>query len=1028
MKNSVLVTGDAAIDWYEVILPPDSGISDETGYNWKRSNKVARTPALGGSLLLAEILRHEIEDVTGPVLRCGTDKINAITPEQMIYSEAQISADKNNRYYIKQMKGYSGPAGGGRPVCLLPGNDILEYPADAGGCGIVVIDDAGNGFRDEDAFFPKGINNDTIVIYKMHSPIGSGRCWDTWLPEVNPDNLVVVVYADDLRKIPEVNISRSLSWERTTKDFIWNIMLQKNLEKLKKCVNLIVLFDNDGAILFRGNDTVNSSLIFDAKRLEGGFTLENKKTMMCQMSVFTAVLVKEIIKNSGLAALEDNIKEGLRAIRAMELLGYNADGGRISLPLKKILSCGSDPDLSKKCGRYAEVVIPLPADLGSTDPGFWRILDQKTKNTRQLISESILLKGSHGILDGVPEIRFGKSLTTLDRSEIENYSGLRNLIIEYLDSPFPGQPLNIAVFGSPGAGKSFGVKQIANFVAPDRFDFITNNMSQYSSYDEFVSALHKVRNSGLSGRVPFVFFDEFDSQFQGSRLGWLKTYLAPMQDGEFFDGKTNYNIGKAIFVFAGGTSHSFQSFIAPLNRGSDPVLVEEFKRAKGPDFVSRLKGFINIMGPNPAEIASGTDEAYIIRRSKVMRSLFESSNKASGLFDNNKKLLNIDPGVLRAVLLVPEYRHGNRSIVSLIEMSNLMGRKIFDKAALPPKEQLDLHVDAETFFFLMEKERFTGSIAGEKEITEKIARGIHNEFVQIRKGRGISISVPESFDDLSENKKTSNYDAAGDIPGKFRSIGIGVRQAASESYSRTPIITEQELEKLAEMEHARYCREQTVQGWAYAPGEYDPVKKTNPNLVAYASLTEEMKEELRDSIRSLPTILASVNIELYRMEETNQFEDQGLIVQLARQIHEDYLEKRKREGVPESDPSMRSFDELPDDLKFSNLNNAAHIPTKLKAINYGIRRIKKGTTPQVLKLTEDQVEMMSRLEHDRWNIERSLSGWTYRDGEKDERRKTTPYLVPYDRLPEKIREYDREMVRLIPELLTRAGYEAYKLK
>ncbi|TSA34964.1 MAG: hypothetical protein D4R64_10620 [Porphyromonadaceae bacterium] len=34
------------------------------------------------------------------------------------------------------------------------------------------------------------------------------------------------------------------------------------------------------------------------------------------------------------------------------------------------------------------------------------------------------------------------------------------------------------------------------------------------------------------------------------------------------------------------------------------------------------------------------------------------------------------------------------------------------------------------------------------------------------------------------------------------------------------------------------------------------------------------------------------------------------------------------------------FDDLPDEIKYSNINNAAHIPTRLLSIGYKIRQVK----------------------------------------------------------------------------------------
>ncbi len=131
-----------------------------------------------------------------------------------------------------------------------------------------------------------------------------------------------------------------------------------------------------------------------------------------------------------------------------------------------------------------------------------------------------------------------------------------------------------------------------------------------------ISALHQVRDIGLSGKIPLVFWDEFDTTLNGKPLGWLRYFLAPMQDGKFQEGQLNHPIGRAIFVFAGGTASSMAEF--------DKGEADEFKSAKGPDFVSRLKGYINVLGPNPVKGAG--DPYFIIRRAILLRSSLKRSN------------------------------------------------------------------------------------------------------------------------------------------------------------------------------------------------------------------------------------------------------------------------------------------------------------------------------------------------------------------------------------------------------------------
>ncbi|TAL62848.1 MAG: hypothetical protein EPN88_12845, partial [Bacteroidetes bacterium] len=112
------------------------------------------------------------------------------------------------------------------------------------------------------------------------------------------------------------------------------------------------------------------------------------------------------------------------------------------------------------------------------------------------------------------------------------------------------------------------------------------------------------------------------------------------------------------------------------------------------------------------------------------------------------------------------------------------------------------------------------------------------------------------------------------------------------------------------------------------------------------------------------------------------------------------------------------------EIKYSNIDNAYHIPTKLLSIGYKIRHVQKGFKSVTLHLNEEEIETMAMVEHIRWSWDKRLNGWIY-GNVKDNSNKIHPGLIPFEELADSEKEKDRDLVRLIPALLQDIDYEAY---
>jgi voltage-gated potassium channel Kch len=136
---------------------------------------------------------------------------------------------------------------------------------------------------------------------------------------------------------------------------------------------------------------------------------------------------------------------------------------------------------------------------------------------------------------------------------------------------------------------------------------------------------------------------------------------------------------------------------------------------------------------------------------------------------------------------------------------------------------------------------------------------------------------------------------------------------------------------------------------------------------------------------------------------------------MARSIHEGYCRERKAEGVSPKDPALLPWEKLESSLRESNRQQADHIPVKLRACGYQI----SGSCPEqdrITVLSPDDLQVLGRMEHARWNAGRFLSGWRY-GPKKDVANRITPCLVAWEKLPDDEQTKDIQAVQKISAIL-----------
>jgi len=145
--------------------------------------------------------------------------------------------------------------------------------------------------------------------------------------------------------------------------------------------------------------------------------------------------------------------------------------------------------------------------------------------------------------------------------------------------------------------------------------------------------------------------------------------------------------------------------------------------------------------------------------------------------------------------------------------------------------------------------------------------------------------------------------------------------------------------------------------------------------------------------------------------------DPAIVERIARAIHQAYR-RAQAQSLPEDDPSLSPWENLPETLKRSNRDQAAHIVEKVRLIGCTLHPKQDGG--RRFRFRRGEVDALAAIEHERWMAQRLADGWRL-GVRRDVLAKTSPYFVPYAELPEPEKVKDRQAVRNIPRLLARAG-------
>ncbi|MFF1441332.1 hypothetical protein [Streptomyces sp. NPDC058295] len=701
----VFVTGDQTVDW--AVLPSSKYSSRNVDERLHVSVRLCWHK--GGIFLLKHMIKDALGSRTTPTCAARDPEPATLSPYDSgynysfaVFRQAYAGGSSSN-YRIDQYLGFR----------KNRHHRNVEFETDGSDrCKVLVIDDAALDFRKRRdhwlALLPKAEDSGDKpwVVLKMSHEIASGDFWE-WLHKrlVNPkdwvrERLIVTTAVARLRD-KGAEISRDLSWQRSAYDLLTEFS-RPALRDLMDCPRLVVSFGPSGALVIDKSDyPAKRQLVYNHEVMEGDWLHSHGDGMMFGYgSVLCASLVSEVVACERRGTSPDLGAAARRGLAAMQRLydrGFAVNGRKNHPPEGEFTSPRvfsgeaadryefSTLDLSRDPQHDIEDHgdLPIPCDLNDEDSPLFDIACRgKPALDRNLDKTPVAVVGD---------------LLTADQAEIEGLHSISNIMGTYCSSGrnlLKSKPLAVAVFGEPGSGKGYTVEQLAKqWSSKDIIRSLTFNLSQFSSSRELVGALHQIRDVTLTGKVPLAMWDEFDSSLDGTPLGWLRYFLGPIQDGKFQQEDTIHLIGPSIFMFAGGTSHSYEEFSNKVNDASPDV--------KASDFLSRLRGFIDVAGINSETRGRQPSKKVMLRRALLLNSLFGKHEVAR----NEGNAYMVDKGILHAFLVVPEYEHGARSIEAIIQMSRRGMGDPYERISLPSLAQLNMHADGNAFLKAMREHR-----------------------------------------------------------------------------------------------------------------------------------------------------------------------------------------------------------------------------------------------------------------------------------------------------------------------------------
>ena len=383
---TIVVAGDLCIDWLSVPVDPFVG---EPGsplpHNWQLRGGRHMFARRGGAWLTADYIEGA---VNGSATVCKPEDrqhLEAVPPDEVVHSMLMLDrfprhTGKEAVLRLREFEGFAGPADGRHIKRPAP------PPSDDASAAIVVLDDAGNGFRDDSTIWPRALREgQPIVVYKVRRPLLQGALWER-LASAHLERTIAILNADELRAEGAI-VSRHLSWEQTAADIVLALAHNSTFATLKKCAHIIVPFGLEGVVHFRGAAEPAARLWYVPDLIENdlrGGKIGDMSGMSCAFTASVTARLAATVAGDRLAAetVAAGIDDAMVAARHALEFGFCAAtdrNGHPDVPQYPVTAAFHHKDFPGfRIETAALPKVPGLAELKDT-AAFrnWRLLDVK---------------------------------------------------------------------------------------------------------------------------------------------------------------------------------------------------------------------------------------------------------------------------------------------------------------------------------------------------------------------------------------------------------------------------------------------------------------------------------------------------------------------------------------------------------------------------------------------------------------------------------------------------------------------------